>query len=224
MFSKRLLLLAVLLLSACGSGNPATGSPQNIAIQYSPAAAFFIPELLACAGSNEVSAVMQPTDFLDPQAADMLIRMGETQGLSSPAYQIGSEKIVVVINQGNPINTLSETEIRSLFMGRIQNWSEAGGDDNPVQVWVLPASEDIQSLFNAEILQGSPMTSAARIATSMDEMVKAVSGDVNAIGILSENRVGGDMNTVFETDPIPILAILPAMPDARLSVIITCMQ
>jgi hypothetical protein len=224
MFYKGIVILLVFVLSACGSGTTATGSAQQLNLEYSPAAAFVIPDLLACAGSNEISAVLRPTDFLDPQSIDMVIRLGESFDLSSPAYQIGTENILVVTNRDNPVNPLSAEQVRSLFIGRIQNWNEMGGDENPVQVWVFPSSEDIQLFFDESVLQGSPVTSFARVATSMDEMIRAITDDVNAVGILPGHWKSGDMETLFDAGSVPVLAILFSPPDSTLSGIITCLQ
>ncbi len=223
MSCRHFFILLVFLLTACGSNSP-TGTSQNVTIQYSPAAAGVISNVLACAGNNQVSAVLQPTDFLDYQMVDMVIRVGEPQNLSFPAYQIGTENILVVANPDNPISSLSSDQARSVFMGRIQNWSEVDGSDAPIQVWVFPASEDIQLLFGETILQGSPVTPTARVATSLADMVYAISSDVNAVGIMPDNWQGGDVDSMLDAGNFPILAITPTQPGALLSTILTCMQ
>jgi hypothetical protein len=224
MFYKGIVILLVLVLSACGSGTTATGSAQQLNLEYSPAAAFVIPDLLACAGSNDISAVLRSTDFLDPQTVDMVIRLGEPGNLSYPTYQIGTENILVVTSRDNPVNSLSAVQVRSLFIGLIQNWNELGGDDNTSRVWVFPSSEDIQQFFNESVLLGSPVTSFARVATSMDEMIQAITEDINAVGILPGHWMSGDMETLYNAGSVPVLAILSSSPDSTLSGIITCLQ
>jgi hypothetical protein len=223
MFCKRIFLPLFLFLSACGTATPA-GTIQHITIQYTPAAGAYIPEVLACTGSNEVSAVIRPTEFLDLVTADLLVRVGEPANLSTPAYQIGTEKILVVTNRKNSVDDLDAIQIRSLFIGRYQHWNDVGGSNDQIQVWVFPGSEDIQMLFTQIILQGSPVTSTARLATSLDEMVQAISNDVNAIGILPEASKTGEMTSIFAAFSAPVLAITSTAPDAVISSIITCMQ
>lgn len=220
---KRVFILSIFLLSACGSKSP-TGISQNISIQYTPATAGVISDLLACASSSEVSAVIQPTDFLNYQSVDMVIRVGEPPNLANPAFQIGTENILVIANQENPITTLTSDQVRSVFMGRKQKWSELEGNDSAIQIWVFPSSEDIQILFNETILQGSPVTPTARVATSMADMVQAITSDVNAIGILPDNWKRDGIVTVFDVGAFPVLAITSTQPEALLSTIITCMQ
>ena len=93
------------------------------------------------------------------------------------------------------------------------------------QVWVFPTGEDIQQIFEATILGGSPLTSMARLATDPDEMARAVSNDPNAIGLITA-RLKSDTTTdaFIAASNLPVLAISRPMPSETLTKIIACLQ
>ena len=223
MFCKRLLLIAGLFLTACGATTP-TASPGSITVEYTFAAAPFLATLDNCAGSNAVNEDLRSADYLEYPTVDLAIRIGQPEDLPYPAYQIGTEDILVIANRQNPVSSLTGKQVRDLFTGQIQNWKELEGADAPVQVWVFPAGDDIQQIFDQNALGGSPFTSMARLANSPDEMSLAIANDVNAVGILSRHWKAGNVSDVYTISNIPVLAITPAQPSAILAGIIACLK
>ncbi len=56
---------------------------------------------------------------------------------------------VVALNKSNPVNTLSANQIKEIFDEDITNWQEAGGEDEPIQVFRL---SDLLSIYSEEEL------------------------------------------------------------------------
>jgi hypothetical protein len=219
-------LLSILLLSSCSS-SPASGATSSVfRVQYTAATTSWLFDLNACA--NQQGATTQPelrvANMLEVGSAELVIRIGEPEGFSSPAYQIGSEEIVVIVNRLNPIGQLPANTVRGLFSGQIQNWKAVNGNDAPVQVWTFPAGEDVEQAFVAAALNGGPATPAARIAITPDEMAQAVANDVNAIGILSRHWKMGNVSDVFTVTSVPVLAIFPTEPQGGAASLLACLQ
>jgi hypothetical protein len=218
-----LLLLACFLLSACSS-TTLTTTPVPITVQYTAASVPWLAKVYTCAGANGITAEQRAADFIDPRTVDMAIRIGQPENLTSPAYQVGSEDILVGVNKLNPINSLTADQVRGLFSGQIQNWQAINGSDAAVQVWIFAAGEDVQQIFEQTILGGSPVTSLARLATSPDEMSQGIANDVNAVGILTRHWKAGNVAEVFTVATVPVLAITAQEPSGALPGIIACLQ
>jgi hypothetical protein len=218
-------LVGAFLLASCAS--PSTGATTTILrVQYTAAATSWLFDLNACAGQQGV--VIQPelrvADMLDTNSADLVMRVGEPEGLTMPAYKIGAEEIVVIVNRLNPIGQLPADTVRGLFTGQIQNWKDINGNDAPIQVWAFPAGEDVEQAFVAAALDGGPVTPAARLAMTPDEMSLAVANDVNAIGILSRRWKAGNVSDVSTVTSVPVLAIFPAEPQGIAANLLACLQ
>lgn len=216
-------ILACFLLASCNSATP-TASPRPITVQYTAAAAPWLADLYECAAANVVAAEQRAADFLDPQSVDMAIRIGQPDNLTSPAYQIGSEELLVIINPQNPIHTLTAEQVRGLFTGQILNWQEVNGSDAPVQVWVFSSGEDVWKIFEQTALGGSPATSTARLAAGADDMAQAIASDVNAVGILTHHWIAGNVSAVYSVTSVPVLALTPDEPQRAVLELLACLQ
>src|SRR5215204_4261277 len=92
------LFLFLLFLTACTpSATPAT--PEIITIHSTSAAESWLYKLYDCAGT---APVLSRVD--DASTADILLRVGEPKVLSSFAYQIDTEQILIVTHRQSPVN------------------------------------------------------------------------------------------------------------------------
>ena len=217
------LLAAALVLTACSQA-ASVSSTDPLTIQYSFASAFRLAELYGCAGAAPVHADLRAADFQDLQQVDMDIRIGQPEHLTAPAYQIGTEDLLVIVNRKNPVGRLSAAQVGGLFSGQILSWKAVGGSDAPVQAWVFPAGEDVEQVFEQSVLGGTPVSPEARLAATPDEMTQAIASDVEAIGILPRHWKTGTVTDVFSLAGIPVLAILPAQPTGETAQLLACLQ
>ena len=221
----RFLLFAFLLSAAACSPATPTATPETIRVQYSFAAQPWLGKLSGCAGGNILTAELRSANFQDPQSIDLVMRLGQPEAITGPAFQLGTEDLVVIVNRQNPLNQLSVDQVRGLFNGRIVNWKVINGQDTPVAVWVFPPGEDVQQIFEQSLLGGNPVTSTARLANSPDEMSQAIAKDVAAVGIITRHWKTGNTTEAFTVaSNLPILAITQSTPRGSLEQILACLQ
>lgn len=221
--SFALLLLGSMLVASCNSATP-TAIAEPITVQYTAGAVPWLAALYGCAGTDVFNAEQRTGDFLDPQSVDLVLRVGEPANLNIPSYKIGNEDILVIVNRQNPINHLTAEEVHGLFSGSIQTWKDINGSNSPVQVWSFFAGEDIQEIFEQTAMNGSPITSTARLASGPDEMSQAIANDVNAVGILSRHWKMGNVSDVYTVTNVPVLAISSTEPQGEVLNILACLQ
>jgi hypothetical protein len=218
------ILLAGILLTSCTTALP-TIKTEQFTVQYTSASVPWLASLYNCAGTNVISAEQRAADFLDLKSANMVIRLGSPGNINGLPYQIGTDDLLVIVASKNPTRTLTAEQTRELFSGQIRNWKTIDGNDAPVQVWVFPTEEDIQEIFDQTILEGSPISSGAYLATNLDEMVQAVGKDVSAIGIITGRWKTGNLTSVYKAaSNLPVLAISLSKPQGTLAQILACMQ
>jgi hypothetical protein len=218
-----LLLALLLLLTACTP--KATPTPEaNLTVQYSFSVTSWLEPLYNCAGGTVVDARLRSAQFQDFDAVQLDLRLGQPDGLPYPAYQIGSEELLVVVNTQNPVGSLSAAQVAGLFTGQTASWKDLNGMAGQVQPWVFPASEDVEQLFERTVLGGAPVSSGARLANTPDELAQAVAADVNAVGILPGHWKAGNVAEVYTVGSFPVLAVLPQPPTGDLAAILVCLQ
>lgn len=216
------LIVLIVLLPACSPATP-TPAPASLTIQYTASARSWLPRLVDCAGNVTISTEQRLGEDFDPNA-DLAIRIGQPIPLTSTAYRIGTEDVLVIVNPQNPIHKLSADQVSGLFRGQIQTWKDITGVDSPVVIWVYPQGEDVQQVFEQALLAGSPISSAARLANSPEEVAQAVAKDMNAVGILTRGWKTGDVVEVFVAASVPVLVITPTSPKGARAALLACLQ
>jgi hypothetical protein len=201
-------LLASFLLVSCSAGTPQP-TPQIVTVYSTSAAQPWLTDAYACA---ESFAILSRVD--DPSAADIVLRIGEPELLSSFAYQIDSEEILIVTHRQSPVQNLTLEEARTLF---------AQGDPS-VQVWVYASEEDVQGVFDQFVMEGRSVVSSARLAVSPQQMSDTLNIESNAVGILPRHWKAGDVRDVYSVGTVPVLALTQDEPQGVIKELITCLQ
>jgi len=204
-------LIAFLLLWIAACAPTPTAAPVSQADIYASAAADpWLTEAFACASdSNLVLNVIH-----DPAQADLVLRIGEPAALSTPAFQIDTEEILVVTHRESPLQNMTLEQVQSLF---------TNGDPS-VQVWVYASGEDVQEAFDQAVMTGRPVTSFARLASSPQEMSDVLNAQSNAVGILPRHWLAGSPRFIYSVGTVPVLAITPSEPQGALKNLIACLQ
>ncbi len=51
-------------------------------------------------------------------------------------YPVAWDALAIIIHPSNPVNSLDMQQVRDIYEGRISNWSEVGGPDLPLKLFV----------------------------------------------------------------------------------------
>jgi hypothetical protein len=203
------ILLCSFLLASCSAGTPAA-TPQMISVYSTSAALPWLPTLYECAGTQ---AVISRVD--DPEAADLILRIGEPAFLGSPAFQIDVEEILIVTHHQSPVQNLSMEEAQALFAGR---------GDPSMQVWVYAEGEDLQDVFDRSVMEGMSLSPSARLAVSPQQMSDTLVNEPDTVGILPRHLKSGDLREVFSVATVPVLALTESEPQGTVRELIACLQ
>lgn len=64
--------------------------------------------------------------------SDEQIKYAEEMGVELEMVPIGMDAFVFIVNSSNPVDGLTLEQIRGIYSGQIDNWSEVGGDNMPI--------------------------------------------------------------------------------------------
>jgi hypothetical protein len=151
----------------------------------------------------------------DPNAADIALQIGEPEFLSSFAFQIDEEEILIVTNGVSPVQNLTREEAQALFMGL---------GDPSVQVWVYASEADMQKVFDQFVMEGRSVMSYARVAVNPQQMSDVLNAESNAVGILPRHWKAGDVRDVYSVAKVPVLVLTKSEPQGVINRLIACLQ
>jgi phosphate transport system substrate-binding protein len=213
-----LFTLAIAFLTGCSPAATPTPKPV-LEIYTSSSTQPWLAELYQCADQNEVLLSMS-----NPGTADIYLRLGEPENLTSPSYKIDEEEILVVTHPQAGVSSLTLTQVQSIFSGQVVNWNEVGGSDEPIDVWVYADGEDVQQVFDQIIMDGLNVASTASLAVSPQRMSDSVGNNPGAIGILPRRWKMGNTHETFVASETPVLAMTRSEPTGVLLPLLSCLQ
>jgi len=226
-YTKRTLVVLSLALVGCrGQIMPASPTPVDTRLRI-------FSETASTPLMHSLSAAYQPAHLLigwDIQVGDLNALSGwlkNNQLSSQPAYAlttylppdstlwstpIGQDGLAIIVNAANPIANLTPDQLRTLFTGRVLNWKALGGTDQPISVVSQQIGSSDNALFQAMILGERQVSGAARLATTPEAMIQAVSADEGGIGYVSMGALSASMSmstaaTTIRT--VPLDHVLP---------------
>ena len=56
----------------------------------------------------------------------------KANGVDPVEHTIARDAIAVIVNPNNPVSQLTMQQISDIYSGKINNWSEVGGEDRPI--------------------------------------------------------------------------------------------
>lgn len=102
----------------------------------------------------------------------------ERRGFEWEQTPFAIDAFVFVVNENNPVDSITVEEARRIYTGEIVNWSELGGADEPIIPLQRNPEAGSQSLMEKLVMGGTPMMEPPKeyVASSMGGLMEAVRG------------------------------------------------
>ncbi|MEM9585213.1 MAG: phosphate ABC transporter substrate-binding/OmpA family protein [Pseudomonadota bacterium] len=113
------------------------------------------------------------------------LRASGAGSMVSPAQEriVAIDNVVVVTHPSNPVQELTNDQLRGIFSGQIRNWSEVGGNDQPINVVLREDGSSSHEYFMNYLYEGeAPKYVAQAIGRNDQDVSNVVYADRYAIG------------------------------------------
>jgi phosphate transport system substrate-binding protein len=91
------------------------------------------------------------------QASKEHQELAASKGIQLKSVPIAKEAFVFLVNPANPVRNLTQTQLRAIYTGRVDRWSDLGGENKPITAFQRPASSGSQTIMLAKVMQGEQM-------------------------------------------------------------------
>jgi phosphate transport system substrate-binding protein len=115
----------------------------------------------------------------------------------------------VVVNPANKVQSLTKGQLKSIFSGKIDNWSVLGGAEHTITVYTRDESSGTRAVFWQRALDKENISTKALFVPSNGAMKTAVANDPYAIGYVS---VGHMDETVA---PVALDGVTPTLDTVK---------
>lgn len=111
----------------------------------------------------------------------------KTDGAPLDQKAIGRDALVFIVNEDNPVQSLTRQQLRDIYAGKITNWKDVGGEDADIVAFQRREDSGSQTLFQKLLIQGGELMDApTELAPAlMGELVDDIAeynNAANAIG------------------------------------------
>ena len=89
---------------------------------------------------------------------------------------IGLDALVFIVNEQNPVQSVTQEQLRQIYTGQITNWAELGGEDLDITAFQRDATSGSQSLFRKLLMPDQePMEAPTEFMPSaMGELIEGL--------------------------------------------------
>jgi phosphate transport system substrate-binding protein len=156
---------------------PGNSSPSLIQIQAHGSATAFTA---LADGSCDIGMASRK---INSSEIANLSSMGD---MTSPASEhiLGLDGIAVIVNQANPITSLTKDQLSKIFSGAITDWSAVGGSGGAVKIYARDDKSGTFDTFKSLVLGGGNLAPSAQRFEDSAALSDAVANDANGIGFI----------------------------------------
>ncbi len=109
---------------------------------------------------------------------------------------IAWDGLAVLVNRKNPVNELTMEQLKNIYLGRITNWSEVGGNDQEIVVVSRDTASGTHVFFREVVLEKGEFTQKALFLPSTSTGVNEVSNNAAAVFYAGLGYVTKDVKVV----------------------------
>lgn len=122
------------------------------------------------------------------QVEENEINLAKKQNITYKEFIVGLDGLAVLVNKDNPVNNLSIEQLRDIFMAKITNWKELGGENRPIVLLSRESNSGTHMFFKETVIRLNDINSKdefspkALLMPSSQAIVDEIYQNPNAIG------------------------------------------
>jgi phosphate transport system substrate-binding protein len=237
LFRRFLPLMVVLLLAACGPSNAGTSHSQtlyiqdkgsdtivNLALAWAEKYQAEHPDVSISVtgggtGTGIAALLNKTTDIANAsrQMQAVEIQQAKANGFDPVEFVVARDAIAVVVNPTNPVSRLSFQQISDIYSGKINNWSQVGGQDRPIVRLSREVNSGTHVYFRDTVIRLGDPNNKTLFATdtlllpSSEGIVSELRQNPNAIGYDGLGYIPSDLKKVSVSRDARDLYVLPSV-------------
>jgi phosphate transport system substrate-binding protein len=232
-----LLICSLILLTSCSSNrtDPNSGAAYienkgsdtivNLALAWAERYQAEYPDVRISvtgggSGTGIASLINGTVDIANAsrQIKEEEIAEAESNGVEPLEHIIARDAIAVIVNPENPVRQLTLQQISDIYSGKIDNWSEVGGEDRPIVRLSRETNSGTHVYFLETVLRMGDSEDKTLFSTntlllpSSEGIIAEVRQNPNAIGYDGLGYVPEDLKMIAIAEQAGGAYVLPSIP------------
>ncbi len=145
----------------------------------------------------------------------------KSAGKEVKEFKVAMDALAVIVNPAHPISELSIDQLSDIFTGKIKNWKEAGGPDEPILVLSRDRNSGTHVYFLEHVLRKGnakgpeEFSASALMMPSSQVIIQEVSRSKAAIGYVGLGYVNKEVKTLGIKKTAVDSAVPPSIETAQ---------
>ncbi len=97
-------------------------------------------------------------------------------------FEVALDTLAIVVNSQNPVKELTVKQLMGIYIGKISNWQEVGGNNQPIIRYSRESSSGTYQFFKEFILKNQDFAADCQTLQGTSAITNAVSKDPGGIG------------------------------------------
>lgn len=120
----------------------------------------------------------------------------EDAGKSIEEIVIAYDAMAIVVHPENKVNDLTRQQLEDIFTGKIQNWSELGGDDLKIIPYSRETSSGTYEFFKESVLNDKNYVNGIMSMPATGAIIQSVNQTPGAIGYVGLAYLNDDVKAI----------------------------
>ena len=121
---------------------------------------------------------------------------------------IGMDSIKIFTNKDVSLAVLTKKQVADIFSGEIQNWSELGGNDEPITLVLGTKIPGTMEEFKKKILVDKEYSSTAVMVGTIAEIKQKIVETPGAIGLGAQAQIDATVNVPHYPEVVRVITLL----------------
>lgn len=118
------------------------------------------------------------------------------------AHKVAEAHISFAVHKSNAVTELTLKQIEDIFTGQISNWSELGGTDQPIVIFMEKPGGPLRALLEEELIKDKRIEATTREFMNVAQIPGFVRATPNALGVISSAYMREELEEIATDGPI----------------------
>jgi phosphate transport system substrate-binding protein len=142
-------------------------------------------EIAAEGSTTGISAIIDSTAQIgmsSRRARPTEMSAATAKGVTMKPIIVAYDGIGVIVNQGNPLATLTKRQVEQIFAGDITDWSQVGGSPGKISIYTRNTSSGTYADFKELAMKKRDYASSSQKMAGNEQIAAEVAKNANGIG------------------------------------------
>lgn len=109
------------------------------------------------------------------------IQRARSRGSVANEIPVALDGLAIIVNAGNKVASLTMDQLRQIYVGQINNWSQVGGENMPITVFSRDSNSGTYGFFQQNVLRNQNWGKGVRFLPSTSEELREVARTAGGI-------------------------------------------